>query len=244
MGKALRVKILPTLNIRNGRVIPVVGSDPQEERSPLDVVDTLLEQGCSHFALVDVDAALNQGNNRELLGTVMHRIQRSHSRVCIQVGGGICNSDLVQHFLDLGATWVLLGTVLHRYPTVVDHLLARFREHLTASVDSRGGEVQAFGQRKPQGLQAWAMAERIRDSGFKRILFVDIPVTPSAEPDFQTAKAVCEHTHIPVFMGGSIRSLDHLAQAKRLQGLQGVFIDALQILNSPEMIAAPASPCA
>lgn len=238
------MKVLPTLHIQNGRVVPSLANGSQAGRPPMEVVEALLDQGHCRFALVDVDAARSQGSNREVLGAMIRRIRQTGPKVCIQVGGGICSSDHAQHFLNLGATWLLVGTVLHRYPVVVDQLLARFRDHLMASVDARAGEVQIDGRRQSKGLRAASLAADIRELGFKRLLFADIPVDAGADPDFQTAREICEQAHIPVFMGGSLRSQDHLAQAEGVRGLQGVFLDALYLIDAPKVVMSPASPCA
>jgi len=210
----------------------------------MEVLDWLLDQGCCRFALVDVDAARSQGSNRDLIGTLIRRIRQSGPKVCIQVGGGICSSDHAQHFLNLGATWLLVGTVIHRYPMVVDQLLARFQDHLMASVDAREGDVQIAGRREAKKLRATHMAGNIRDLGFRRLLFADIPADETSDPDFQTARDICEQTRMPVFMGGSLRSQAHLRQAEEIRGLQGVFVDALFLLDSPKMLLLPVSPCA
>lgn len=210
----------------------------------MEVVDALAAQGCCRFALVDVDAARNQGSNREVVGSLIRRIRQTGHKACIQVGGGICSSDHAQHFLNLGATWLLVGTVLHRYPVVVDQLLARFRDHLMASVDARRGEVRISGRREAKGVRAATMAENVRDLGFKRLLFADIPAEHEAHPDFQTAKDICDRARIPVFMGGSIRSQAHLREAEEVRGLQGVFVDALYLLESSRTVQLPADPCA
>jgi phosphoribosylformimino-5-aminoimidazole carboxamide ribonucleotide (ProFAR) isomerase len=238
------LKVLPTLNIQNGRVVPALENGPQADRSPVEVVDVLLDQGCCRFAFVDVDAARNQGSNREVIGNLIRKIRKPGSKVCIQVGGGICSSDHAQYYLNLGATWLLVGTVLHRYPMVVDQLLARFRDHLMASVDARCGEVHIAGRQESKGLRASEMAENIRNLGFKRLLFADIPAGTEADPDFQTAKEICDRARIPVFMGGSIRSQDHLKQAEEVRGLHGVFVDALYLIDSQKQIPVPADPCA
>jgi phosphoribosylformimino-5-aminoimidazole carboxamide ribotide isomerase len=194
--------------------------------------------------MVDVDAARGSGSNRDLIGSLIRRVRQSSSRVCIQVGGGICSSDHAQHYLNLGATWLLVGTALHRYPVVVDQLLARFQDHLMASLDAQAGEVRIDGRRSPQGMQATALAESIRDRGFKRLLFTDIPSAEDAGPDFQTARGISEQARIPVFMGGSIRSQAHLSQAETVRGLHGVLLDAVYLLGSPKTIMLPANPCA
>lgn len=238
------MKVLPTLNIQNGRIVAALENGPVTDQSPVEVVEALLDAGCCRFAMVDVDAARGSGSNREVIGGLIRRIRQSNSKVCIQVGGGICSSDHAQHYLNLGATWLLVGTALHRYPVVVDQLLARFQDHLMASLDAQAGEVQIDGRQNSRSLQATALAESIRDRGFKRILFTDIPATEDAEPDFQTAKSISDCARVPVFMGGSIRSQAHLAQAEAIRSLQGVLLDAIYLLGSPKMIMLSAPPCA
>ena len=242
-AKGFRLKVLLSLNIQNGRVVPLLSAGPAPERTPEELVEFLLDRGCSRFDLTDRDAALNCGNNRALIATLIRKIRSKQSKVCIQVGGGIRSSDQAQFFLDAGVTWLAVGAVLQGYPVVVDQLLARFRDQLVATVDARQGEVQSPGGVGPAGLSATTLAGRIRDLGFKRILFNDFSVDQGADPDFQTAQAIYNLSRIPLFMGGSILTPSHLAQAAALRGLQGVLVDAHTVVGFPEMINSSVQPC-
>jgi len=228
------LKILPTINLENACAVPIFGrgASPCE---PMEVVTFLVEQGYRRLALVDVDAARGKGHNRELIARLMHRFHQGVAKACIQVGGGIRSSDQAQFFLDHGATWLLVGTILHRSPLVVEQLLARFRENLTAGLDVRDGEVQAAGWTERAMLDPEAAGARIRSHGFKRILFMDIPASPSARPDFATARAIQGQSHVSMFMGGSIQTLEHLQEAQEHPGLQGVALDALLLRGNPAL---------
>jgi phosphoribosylformimino-5-aminoimidazole carboxamide ribotide isomerase len=243
------LKILPTLNLQNGFAIPMLGNQ-QRARKPGEVLDALAEHGCHRLTLVDVDAAAGRGHNRDLIASIMRRLHMGSTKVCIQVGGGIRSSDQAQFFVDHGATWILVGTLIQRSPLVVDQLLARFRDCLTAGVDARGGVIQSSGWREPAPLKADAAAQRIREHGFKRILFTDIPVDsadladpadpadPAPAPDFGTARALAQGARVPLFMGGSIHSREHLALAREVPGLQGVAMDALVLLEDLELLGS------
>ena len=222
------MKILPTVNIQNSLAVPVVGTG-EEPCDPMAVVDFLLAQGCHRLALVDVDAAQGKGHNRDLIARVMHRFHKGAGKSCIQVGGGIRSSDQAQFFLDHGANWLLVGTILHRSPLLLDQLLARFRENLTAGLDAKAGELQSAGWLEAIRLQPESAGARIKEHGFKRILFMDIPSSPRLDPDFRTARAIANSSHIPLFMGGSLQCLEHLHQAMKVPGLQGVALDALAL---------------
>lgn len=236
------MKVLPTLQIQNGCLAPSAGCDSLET-DPFSAAVSLLDRGCKRICLLDVDAARSQGHNRELISRIMRRFRQVSSKVCIQVGGGIRSSDQAQFFLDEGATWLLVGTILHRSPLIVDQLLGRFREQLTAAIDARGGKVQASGWSESSRLSPQEAAIRIREQGFRRILFSDIPDGSDNAPDFPTAARISEHGRLPLLMGGSIRSLEHIAQASAVPGIQGVLVDSRLVLGAPDLFDAQAPAC-
>lgn len=231
------MKLLPTLNLQNGMAVPMFGGG-QGPRKPCELLDFLLSLGCNRLVLVDVDAAEGQGHNRDLIAGIMRRCHQGNAKVCIQVGGGIRSSDQAQFFLDHGATWITVGTVIQRSPLVVEQLLARFRDHLTAGVDARCGEIQSSGWREAAPLKPDSAGQRIRDHGFKRILFTDIPPSAGAPPDFATARILAQSARIPLFMGGSIQSAEHLKAAMEIPGVQGVAMDALRLLDDAGLLSS------
>lgn len=233
------MKVLPTLYIQQGRVVSVLG-EPTVSVSPMDLVASLAERYV-RFAFIDVDAARGTGHNRELIAGLMKRLRQSRSKMCIQVGGGIRSSDLAQFFLDQGATWLLVGTVLHRSPVMLDQLLARFRDHLTASMDVRKGEVLASGWTRSLDLKAEAVASKVQETGFRRILFTDVPSELGEAPDFDTAHAVGNAARLPLFMAGSIRTREHMHRAASVACLQGFLIDAMEVDSVGEAPVAAVS---
>lgn len=237
------MKVFPTLNIENGRVVPTFGV-PTEDADPFQTIDRIMERRVSHLALVDVDAAHGRGNNRALMSRILARTRMAYHSMCVQVAGGIRSSDQAQFFVDNGAAWLVVGTLLHKSPLVVDQLLARFQKHLTAAIDARGGEVHHSGWAENLGVRAEVLAQRVHASGFKRVLFVDLPVEPDSGPDFDTARRITGSAHLPLFMGGSLRSAEHVRAAKNVPGLQGALVDALLFVRDPGMVEFLSSTCA
>lgn len=236
------MKVFPTLNIESGKVVPAFGS-PADAADPFETIDRVLERRVSHLALVDVDAAHGRGNNRELMGRVLRRTRVTYHSLCVQVAGGIRSSDQAQYFVDHGAAWLVVGTLLHKSPLVVDQLLARFHKHLTAAIDARGGQVHHSGWVERTGVRAEELALRVHADGFKRVLFVDLPEREESEPDFETARCITSAAHLPLLMGGSLRTAAHVRAAREVAGLQGVLVDALLFVQDPSMVASAPSPC-
>ncbi|MBI1751486.1 MAG: hypothetical protein HYR61_02670 [Acidobacteria bacterium] len=95
------MKIYPTLNLQNGRVVSTAGMGESCLLTPWELADYLIEEGATRLALVDVDAAMGRGNNRDLIGQILHRCHARERKVCVQIAGGIRSSDQAQFFIDL-----------------------------------------------------------------------------------------------------------------------------------------------
>jgi phosphoribosylformimino-5-aminoimidazole carboxamide ribotide isomerase len=238
------LKIYPTLNLQHGRVIPTAGGGDPSDESPLDLAARLLDEGATRMALVDVDAAMGKGNNRELIAQILQRCHARDRKICFQVAGGIRSSDQAQFFIDQGAAWLVAGTILHKSPMVAEQLMARFQPFLTAAIDARGGTVHRSGWVDTSTLSACDVALRAKAYGFKRLLFVDIPEAPGTEPDFETAQQLAVATGLPVVMGGSLTSPHHLEACHARQGLKGVLVDALLFREDRGLLALLQAACA
>lgn len=250
LPKGAGLKVFPTLHIRQGKAVRLADGAALEGRvpdsNPLELVARLADLGCSRLALVDVDAAKGSGNNRDCLSALMRAFRhRPANRACLWVGGGVRASDQAQFFLDQGAQWLMVGTLLHKSPMAVDQLLGRFREHLAATIDAHQGMVQTSGWAERTTLPAEALALKVRELGFRRILFMDIP-TPNgaAAPDFPTARRIAEQSRLPLFMGGSLDHLPSPPEATGIPGLQGLLLSLPSILEAPELHPGLSQPCA
>ena len=239
-----RLKIYPTLNLQHGRVVSTAGPANAVTSTPLELACRLIDEGATRLALVDVDAAMGRGNNRDLIGQILHLCQGRERKVCVQVAGGIRSSDQAQFFIDQGAAWLVAGTILHKSPMASEQLMARFQSSLIAAIDARGGMVHRSGWADSTTLSALDLALRAKSYGFRRLLFVDIPEHATNAPDFQTAQDLATATGLPLVMGGSLTTSDHLEAAHTHQGLKGALVDALLFHQNPRLIAFLQAACA
>jgi len=210
----------------------------------MDLAERLIDGGATRLALVDLDAAKGQGNNRDLIAQILQRCRARDRKICVQVAGGIRSSDQAQLFLDLGATWLVVGTILHKSPMVAEQLMARFQSFLTAAIDARGGIAHRAGRVDTTSLTALDLALRAKACGFRRLLFVDIPEDPSAGPDFQTAQDLATATGLPLLIGGSLTAPHHVEAVYAQLGLKGALVDALLFHQNPRLLAFLQAACA
>jgi phosphoribosylformimino-5-aminoimidazole carboxamide ribotide isomerase len=102
--------LIPSIDLMGGRIVQLV----QGERLKLafDDFDYWIQRFSSYplVQLIDLDAAMRQGDNRML-------IERISSRLPCQVGGGISTIVRAEEVLRAGAKRVIVGSALFRAPS-------------------------------------------------------------------------------------------------------------------------------
>lgn len=239
-----RLKIYPTLNLQCGHVVSTAGQMAISPEEPLELAMRMVDGGATRLALVDVDAALGKGNNRDLISQILKGVRSRERKVCVQVAGGIRSSDQAQFFIDQGANWLVAGTILHKSPMAAEQLMARFQTFLIAAIDARSGMTRHSGWAEASPLSALELAQRAKEYGFLRLLFVDIPESAEAAPDFTTACAVATTTGLPLIMGGSITRPAHLEAIHSHREVKGALVDALLFEGDPRLLAILQAACA
>jgi phosphoribosylformimino-5-aminoimidazole carboxamide ribotide isomerase len=133
-----------------GKIVQLV----QGERKALEFAD--FEPWIERFAsysivqLIDLDAAMGTGSNRDLL-------PRFTSRLKCQVGGGIRSVSAAQEILAAGARKVIVGSALVNREKVNTAFAQEFAnavgtERVIAALDSRGGKVAVSGWREQSDI--------------------------------------------------------------------------------------------
>jgi len=142
--------LIPSIDLMGGKIVQLV----QGEKKALEFDD--FEEWIARFAqyplvqVIDLDAAIGTGNNRNLLRLFTNRL------VC-QVGGGIRSLDDAEKVLATGATRIILGSVLVKLGdidvTAASYFAEKFTpERLTFAVDARHGKVAIKGWRESTSI--------------------------------------------------------------------------------------------
>jgi phosphoribosyl-ATP pyrophosphohydrolase len=127
------------VQLRRGREFVLEGGDPIGRLEEFSVA--------GEVAVVDLDAALGQGSNAELIREMVRRAP-------CRVGGGIRDLETARRWLDAGAVQLMIGTAAT--PEFCGSLP---RERVIAAVDANHGEVVVEGWRKQTNVP---VLERVR----------------------------------------------------------------------------------
>jgi len=154
--------IIPSIDIQNGEAVQLVGGQRLEIRAgdPLEVAERWSVAG--ELAVIDLDAAMGQGDNRDLVRALVRRHR-------CRVGGGIRSLEAALEWLDEGAQKIILGTAAS--PELLSQLP---QERVIVALDAVDGEVVVEGWKTPTGRRQEELLEEMRDlAGGFLVTFVE-----------------------------------------------------------------------
>ncbi|MCO4747198.1 MAG: histidinol dehydrogenase [Proteobacteria bacterium] len=140
--------IIPSIDIQGGQAVQLVGGKDLaiEAGDPLAWARRFGAVG--EVAVVDLDAALRQGDNTRLITAVAEQAE-------VRVGGGIRSFRAATDWLDRGVAKIVIGTAAR------PELLSRLPpERVVAALDAVDGEVVVDGWRSRTGV---SILERMRE---------------------------------------------------------------------------------
>jgi len=215
---ALAKRIIPCLDVENGRVVKGVNFvDIRDAGDPVEVAKRYNEQGADEITFLDITAT-HEGRD-----TTVHTVERIAAEVFIPltVGGGIRTVDDIRTMLNAGADKVGINSAAVTNPEFVREASERFGAQCIVvaidakKVDTEDGsdrwEIFTHGGRKPTGINAVEWAVKMADYGAGEILLTSMDGDGTKKGfDLGLTRAVSEAVTIPVIASGGVGNLQHL----------------------------------
>ncbi len=235
--------LLPAVDVADGAAVRLVQGAAGTETSygdPLAAATAWQRDGAEWIHLVDLDAAFGRGNNRELLGDVVRRLN-----VAVELSGGIRDDASLEAALATGAARVNVGTAALESPDWVRTAIAKYGDRIAVGLDVRGTTLAARGWTRDGG-DLWQTLQRLDGEGCARYVVTDVHRDGTLTgPNLQLLRDVCARTSAPVVASGGVSSLDDLRAIASLTplGIEGAIVGKALYAGAftlPEALAAVA----
>lgn len=201
----------PAVDLRGGRCVQLVGGRPDDERislpDPPAVARRWNELGFETLHVVDLDAALDSGDNTALIERIVDA-----TRAEIQVGGGVRSEERVGALLDRGVARVVIGTRGLDDPGWLARVCARWPGRIVLALDTREGRILRKGWTEETALLVDEYLPGLADLPLAGILNTDVGregQLDGIDPD-ACARTLDASPH-PVWISGGITTLAELA---------------------------------
>ncbi|MBZ5491744.1 MAG: 1-(5-phosphoribosyl)-5-[(5-phosphoribosylamino)methylideneamino] imidazole-4-carboxamide isomerase [Acidobacteriia bacterium] len=211
--------LIPSIDLMGGKIVQLV----QGEKKALEFDD--FEYWIERFStfplvqLIDLDAAMGHGSNRELIAAICKRLP-------CQTGGGIRDVARAGELLALGAKRVIFGSALLKDGAINTSLADEAAEtlgteHLTFAIDSRQGKVAIKGWKESTAIDPKDMV-RALDPYCSAFLYthIDTEGTLAGFP-IEIARELAGLTKNKMIVAGGIRSRAEVDQ------LDAIGVDAV-----------------
>jgi len=214
------MEILPAIDIRGGKCVRLLQGDYARQidyaDDPTAVAAQFEQAGASWLHVVDLDGA-REGKLLNL-ATIERIIQRTKLKV--QVGGGLRDTETIESLLNAGAARCVVGTKaledMDWLKAVTERPLCRQR--IALGLDTREGRLAVRGWTQETRDTALQVAERVADWALAAIIYTDIGRDGMLlGPNIEAIKVLAEFSRVPVIASGGVTDIDDV---RRLAGLR------------------------
>ncbi len=168
--------IIPAIDIKDGRCVRLKQGNMEEatvfSEDPAGMAKHWLSQGAQRLHVVDLNGATSGKPRNEPV--IRKIIEAVGAELPVQLGGGIRDLDTIENYLDLGVSYVVIGTAAVKNPGFLQDACTAFGGHVMVALDAREGKVAVEGWSKMTGHDVLDLARKFENYGVEAIIYTDI----------------------------------------------------------------------
>ena len=204
--------IIPAIDIKDGKCVRLRQGRMDEETvfsdDPVAMAGRWAGAGARRLHIVDLNGATA---GKPVNASIIENIVLTHPDLPIQVGGGIRDVDTIQAYLDVGVSYVIIGTKAVNAPHFVGDVCVEFAGHIIVGLDAKDGKVAIDGWSKLSGHDVIDLAKRYQDDGVEAIVYTDIGRDGMMTGvNIESTVKLANEISIPVIASGGITNLDDI----------------------------------
>jgi len=233
--------IIPAIDLKDGRCVRLKQGQLSDEtifsNTPEDMAVRWFEQGAKRLHLVDLDGAF-QG--KPINKTAIEKIIRAVP-VPIQLGGGIRDMDTIKAYFDLGLHYLILGTVAHKDPKLVEEACDKFPGQILLGIDAKDDRVALEGWTEEIVLTPVELAKRFEGVSMTAVIYTDIHRDGmKTGPNVDATRALATAIQIPVIASGGISTISDVFEVSTLSenGVMGMITGRALYDGSLDLVEA------
>ena len=221
----LKKRIIPCLDVKNGRVVKGINFvDLKDAGDPVEQAKIYSEGGADEICFLDITAS---SENRNIIYEVVEKTSKK-CFVPLTVGGGVRSIDDISKLLNCGADKVSINTAAVQNPEVIIESSKKFGSQcIVVAIDAKKNgdnwEVFTHGGRNNTNLDAIDFAKKMEDSGAGELLITSMDRDGTQIGyDNDLMFKISSLVNIPVIASGGVGNLDHLVDGIKLGNASAV----------------------
>jgi len=219
--------IIPALDIKDGRCVRLKQGKMRDatvfSEDPVSMAEHWKAEGARRLHLVDLNgAAAGKPKNEIVIRAILQALGDSPP---VQLGGGIRDLDTIEHYLDLGVGYIIIGTAAVKNPGFLQDACTAFSGHIIVALDAKDGKVAVEGWSKMTGHDVVDLAKKFQDYGVEAIIYTDIGRDGMLTGvNVDATLKLARELRVPVIASGGLTSVEDIKALCKIEseGINGV----------------------
>ncbi len=212
--------IIPAIDLKDGQCVRlrqgVMDDSTVFSDDPVAVAARWVDAGCRRLHLVDLNGAFD---GKPINGEAVTSIAKAYPDLPIQIGGGIRNLDTIEHYINAGVNYLIIGTKAVKEPEFVTEACKAFPGHIIVGLDAKDGLVATDGWAEVSDIKATELAKRFEQDGVESIVYTDISRDGMMQGvNVEQTVTMAQASSIQVIASGGVTNMDDI---KALQAVAG-----------------------
>jgi len=219
--------IIPAIDIKDGHCVRLKQGRMDDvtvfSEDPVGMARHWQAQGARRLHLVDLNgAAAGKPKNEAVIRAI---VQGLGGTLPVQLGGGIRDLDTIEHYLDIGVTYIIIGTAAVKNPGFLQDASTAFAGHIIVALDAKDGKVAVEGWSKMTGHDVVDLARKFQDYGVEAVIYTDIGRDGMLTGvNVEATLKLARELRVPVIASGGLTSLEDVTALCKVEseGISGV----------------------
>ena len=221
----LKNRIIPCLDVKNGRVVKGINFvELKDAGDPVEQAKIYSDGGADEICFLDITAS---NENRETIIDIVRQTAKE-CFVPLTVGGGVRTIQNITDLLLAGADKVSINTAAVQNSEVVVESSKKFGSQcIVVAIDAKKNadswEIFTHGGRNNTGIDAIEFASKMESSGAGELLVTSMDRDGTQLGyDIELMSKISSKVNIPVIASGGVGNLDHLVDGIKLGNASAV----------------------
>ncbi len=202
--------IIPAIDLKDGRCVRLKQGLMNEatvfSNSPKEQAEHWLNEGARRLHVVDLDGAFaGLPKNSAAINAIIRAVG---GRIPVQLGGGIRDLATVSVCIDIGISYVIIGTAAVKNPAFLQEACSEFAGRIIVGIDAKDGFVAIDGWAKVTDIKAVDLAKKYENFGVQSIIYTDIGRDGMLTGiNVEATQKLAQAVKIPVIASGGFANL-------------------------------------
>lgn len=221
--------LIPAIDLKDGRCVRLKQGKLDEETvfsdDPAEVARRWRDEGAERIHLVDLNGAFaGKPQNASVVRAIIDAVG---AEVPVQLGGGIRSLDTIERYLDVGVSYVVVGTAAVKNPGFLHDACTAFPGQVLVGLDARDGKVATDGWSKLTRHDVVDLARKFVGYGVEGIIYTDIGRDGMLSGvNIEATQRLAQVVSVPVFASGGVTDLSDIDRLLEIEddGVGGVIL--------------------